>query len=278
LSVIDEIRRKKEQELYEVRSKLAQNVNIPEKCLDWQRSGFILTRIDGWQYLTVMQKRELIMDSFVCDKFSVNLPKELVYRGNVYLACNFNGMGEFVGYGVYTPKFKPFVSFHTATDGDGLSRVCIGDLKTKPKLTMESVKSAIDEYQKLLSVINPYSYLNTSFNSNIAYQKKMQEIRSYINTYRNDYYSKHEICSHCGKSGGGCDCDRCENCGMGGDDCECYNCDSCGTRVEHICSNELCEDCCDNSCHHCPNCSEDYENYCSKCDTGIDCGCCQCKG
>lgn len=273
LKMLDELRRKKEAEVDEIKNKLNSIVGIPENSLEWHRNGFIVTRIGNCDFFTIMQKRDIIIDSFVCDKFSVKLPEEMIYKGSVYLACNFRSDGEFVSYGVYTPKFAPFVSFHTSVDSIGLSRVCIGDLKTKPKLDMKSITASLDEYQKLLSTVNPYSYLNHQFNNAIKYQRKMREIQQFVDNHNRDYYNTHRVCPNCDKKGEECKCDVCDVCGNDYDDCECSVCESCDMRTEYTCSNNLCSNCCD--CNHCESCGESYEHFCEICNSGIECGCCR---
>jgi hypothetical protein len=275
LSLVEEIRRKKDNEIDEIKSKLDNTVGIPANCINLQREGLIVTRLGEISYLTVMQKREITIDSFVCDRFNVKLPEELIYKGNVYLACNFTGGDKFAGLGVYTLKFKPFISFHTREDSGNLSAVCTGDLRVTPTLNANDIKKAFDEYQKVISVVNPNSYLNDEFSNSVSYEKKLKRIRDYVDDYRMKYYDEHKICRNCHRSGSECSCETCPNCEQDYDDCECAVCENCDQRVSGVCRYDLCDDCCANECHHCPNCGEGYEGYCEKCDRGISCGCCR---
>jgi protocadherin alpha len=274
LQMIDELRSKKENEIVKLQSQIDNVVAFPENAIEWHKAGFILTRVGEYNFYTIMQKRSITIDNFVCDKFSVKLPENLIFKSSLFLACNFRGK-DFVGYGVYTPKFTPFVSFHTAIDDSGLSRVCIGDLKTKPKLELKSISMALDEYQNVLTTINPYSYLNHHFSNGVRYQKKLREIHKHVSDYHREYYAKHQICPECNKNGEQCECDRCENCNRNYDDCECNRCENCDNRVDSTCSNGYCENCCD--CDHCPSCSESYEGWCDTCEMGVSCGCCHCE-
>ena len=275
VSMFEDLRRKKSVEIDELNNKLNRTVGFPDNTLAWHKAGFVILRFEKFEFFTVLQKRDIELNSFVCDKFSVNLPEKLVYKGSVYLGCNFNGKHDFVGFAIYTPKLTPFVSFHTGAGEGSFSRVCVGDLKEKPKLKMEDVNKALDGFQKMLTTINPYSFLNTHFSNTVSYQKKMREIYNYIDKYRREYNEKHTVCPDCELSLAECECERCENCHRDFDSCECAVCEGCSDHVDNVCSNGYCDDCCDET--HCSNCGDSVDDLCDKCDYGIDCGCCGCK-
>lgn len=278
IKVIEVMRRDKETEIANMRLRLNNSVSIPQNSIEWHRAGFIITRFNGTPFITILQKRAIKIDSFVLANFNVKLPENLVYQGNVYLACNFKGSGEFEGFGAYTMRFSPFVSFHTAGERGYVSRVCVGDLAEKPKMDMTEISKALDKYAELLAVVNPHSYLNTGFDRGVSYQRKMDDIYHYIREYSNKYYTEHNICISCFQNRESCRCDVCERCERRYDDCECAVCDSCDTACDTVCDSGYCDNCCGEYHTHCGECGIRMEEGMHLCDECSLCrNCCECN-